>query len=54
MSSIHCQLVHVVLSVRSVTSDGIIVIAMNSPKLITFRVFMTGKVFYDGESACDF
>ena len=38
--SAHGGLVHVVLDVRSVTSEGITALVMNSPNLLTFHIFV--------------
>ena len=38
MVSVHGELVHVLLYVKSVTHEGITTLIMNSPKLLTFYV----------------
>jgi len=49
MSSIsfHGGLVHVVLRVRSVTSEGVMVLLKNSPNLLTFHVFSDNGALED-------
>ena len=37
------ELVHVVLCVRSVTSEGVTVLIKNSPNLLTLHVHITGR-----------
>jgi len=49
--SAHGGLVHVVLCVRSVTSEGIAVLVTNSPKLITFHAFLEQV---DENASCEF
>ena len=43
--SSHGGLVHVVLHVRSLTSEGIIVLLKNSPNLLTFHAFSDSDAF---------
>jgi len=44
-TSAHGRLIHVVLYVRSVTTEGIMVLVTNSPNLLTFNVFLDDDVF---------
>ena len=44
-TSAHGRLVHVVLYVRSVTTEGIMVLVTNSPNLLTFNAFLDDDVF---------
>ena len=43
--SAHGRLIHVVLYVRSVTSEGITVLVVNSPNLLTFQAFIDDDAF---------
>ena len=43
MVSVHSELVHVLLYVKSVTHEGITTLIMNSPKLLTFYVVVSSK-----------
>jgi len=46
--SAHGELVHVVLLVRSVTSEGITTLIRNSPKLMTFHAVIFEVVYVGG------
>ena len=43
--SAHGGLVHVVLCVKSVTSEGVTVLVMNSPKIMTFNFMCLVKMY---------
>ena len=47
--SAHGKLVHVVVSVGSISVKGINALVKNSPKLITFHVYMVNRICHDGE-----